>query len=122
MSYKMKEIMKIIFYTALVLLAACQIKSTDKPTGTQQKRIEYRTINDNSMINLYDAFGKNNNGMVIYIDTRDQVIIYCHGDECAYAVDMPKTESEAIDFLRTHHSIEENKKIKKLISLIISRS
>ena len=56
--------MKIIFYAACLMLAACQIKSTDEKSNNKQKQIEYRTINDNSIINLYDAFGKNKAGLV----------------------------------------------------------
>jgi 7,8-dihydropterin-6-yl-methyl-4-(beta-D-ribofuranosyl)aminobenzene 5'-phosphate synthase len=50
--------MKIIIY------AACQIKSTDENSNNKQKQIEYRTINDNSIINLYDAFGRNKVGLI----------------------------------------------------------
>jgi 7,8-dihydropterin-6-yl-methyl-4-(beta-D-ribofuranosyl)aminobenzene 5'-phosphate synthase len=56
--------MKIIIYAALVVLTACQIKTSDEKSKIQQKQIEHRTINDNSIINMYDAFGKKKAGLV----------------------------------------------------------
>ena len=56
--------MKIIIYAACLVLTACQIKSIDEKSKIQQKQTEYRTIKDNSITNLYDAFGKNKAGLV----------------------------------------------------------
>jgi 7,8-dihydropterin-6-yl-methyl-4-(beta-D-ribofuranosyl)aminobenzene 5'-phosphate synthase len=53
--------MKIIILITCLSLIACHEESTEKSTSGE--RFEYKTIPDNSIINLYDAFGKNYKGM-----------------------------------------------------------
>jgi 7,8-dihydropterin-6-yl-methyl-4-(beta-D-ribofuranosyl)aminobenzene 5'-phosphate synthase len=56
--------MKIIICVACLMLTACQIKSTDERNEIQPVQIKYRTITDNAIINLYDAFGNNEKGLI----------------------------------------------------------
>jgi 7,8-dihydropterin-6-yl-methyl-4-(beta-D-ribofuranosyl)aminobenzene 5'-phosphate synthase len=75
--------MKIILLITCFFLIACHEESTEESTSGE--RFEYKTIPDNSIINLYDAFGKNYKGMIkdfgfsAIIKYKDKTILFDSG-------------------------------------------
>lgn len=77
--------MKYIIYAACLIMIACQSKSSDETNKILQGQTEFRALDKNSIINLYDAFGKNKYSLIkdfgfsAILKYNDKIILFDSG-------------------------------------------
>jgi 7,8-dihydropterin-6-yl-methyl-4-(beta-D-ribofuranosyl)aminobenzene 5'-phosphate synthase len=102
-----------ILYAACLVLTACQIKSIDDTNKAPQTKADYRTIADNSIINLYDAFGKNKAGLIkdfgfsAILKYKGKIILFDSGSNAEifkHNVNVLRIDLRQVDFAVASHS------------------